>query len=430
MNLKPKHIVFDARSGLGGTVEYIPAIMMLKAMYPRSELLVITNSIGAQIYANFNYINRVEVCNTGPKTDAKYLSLINSFKDEDGNQKVADVIFLCDRDNEKIRLALRSDCRHIITFANMKKMAMSRIHYTSHAGSSRMHEMFQYQTIVREANQKIYDDAFEKIDLSYARLKPTKEQHMHAVNFLKSVGYDPEEYKLVTINPISVDAEKRDYNFKHEDYIRLGEELARTYKRCFFVLLSYGEQSFHNHKFDLPNFKLYINDDDLMHMVALVGRSRLLISPSTGNTHIADNLGVDVVGPWPYFEYPRRGADGFKQLAEKQGKGYDKINEFEFINLDENWRDDYESVFNRFTRMCHNHIKNYVLKPKGKPSFFKQAAALQAEASVAAAKQIAEAKAAALEERRARRAAAGGAAASGTRAHATRTATRTRSARA
>ena len=176
----------------------------------------------------------------------------------------------------------------------------------------------------------------------------------------------PEYQHLVLINPQSYTSERKGYNLKHEDFVALGEYLAPLYPQCLFVITSTGDHPFHHIPLQAPNLKLFINEGSLLHLVALIQRAHLVLTPSTGPAHLADNAGVDVCGVYPYYDVPRWNACGINLLLKKQaklrGEPYQPNNVFAQVPLQKGWQERYDEFKMRYFKFCADFIAQHTLR--------------------------------------------------------------------
>lgn len=72
------------------------------------------------------------------------------------------------------------------------------------------------------------------------------------------------------------------------------ESLANEFIAMDFTLLC--PPNAHLEPFSVPNVRIFVNNSDLLNLVAMIARCNVLISVDTGNVHIADNLQVPTLG--------------------------------------------------------------------------------------------------------------------------------------
>ncbi len=71
-------------------------------------------------------------------------------------------------------------------------------------------------------------------------------------------------------------------------------DLAREFSAYNFVILSAPTQNIE--PFSVPNVRIFVNNADLLNLVAMIARFSALISVDTGSVHIADNLQIPTLG--------------------------------------------------------------------------------------------------------------------------------------
>lgn len=70
--------------------------------------------------------------------------------------------------------------------------------------------------------------------------------------------------------------------------------LADNFKHYRFIVLCPPNQAIE--EFGCENIAIFVNNSDLLNLVAMTERLNLLISVDTGNVHIADNLQIPTLG--------------------------------------------------------------------------------------------------------------------------------------
>ncbi|BEG58101.1 hypothetical protein NHP21005_17890 [Helicobacter sp. NHP21005] len=87
------------------------------------------------------------------------------------------------------------------------------------------------------------------------------------------------------------------HNLSLQDWLNLTCKLAKLYPQVLFILPTYqGNPIALDFTPTLPNIVVFKNNRDLFNMVELISRLWLLISPSTGNAYIANNLKIPLLG--------------------------------------------------------------------------------------------------------------------------------------
>lgn len=380
MKLNPKRIIVNSHSALGDTMEYQPFFLMLRTMFPQAELHCICNQ-NTMFLAKLipgrcdRYSPLWEEClgQNGLNRDEFNLRFVDCVKHGFSDGKPADLIILMDRRTELIKLALSTDCPHVVTFSYFPALYTPRLHFLPWIPRKKIHEIFHYQHLLKCINPQRYQECFAQLDLDLARPHFNDQEnaaiYQQAISDLVALGYDPKhrdvDSGLVIINPLSGNSDRFGYNYKHEDYVRLGHELAQAFPQLFFVISYFGDQPFAHLPITAPNLKLWQNKGNLTHLLALISLCDLIIVPSTGPAHAADLMGKDVCEMMPDYDCPRWVANGMGQLASRQPKPSVGINQCRYQILLKDWKssdESYEQHYQAFAQMCHDFIAQRTLK--------------------------------------------------------------------
>ena len=380
MKLNPKRIIVNSHSALGDTMEYQPFFLMLRTMFPQAELHCICNQ-NTMFLAKLipgrcdRYSPLWEEClgQNRLNRDEFNLRFVDCVKHGFSDGKPADLIILMDRRTELIKLALSTDCPHVVTFSYFPALYTPRLHFLPWIPRKKIHEIFHYQHLLKCINPQRYQECFAQLDLDLARPHFNDQEnaaiYQQAISDLVALGYDPKhrdvDSGLVIINPLSGNSDRFGYNYKHEDYVRLGHELAQAFPQLFFVISYFGDQPFAHLPITAPNLKLWQNKGNLTHLLALISLCDLIIVPSTGPAHAADLMGKDVCEMMPDYDCPRWVANGMGQLASRQPKPSVGINQCRYQILLKDWKssdESYEQHYQAFAQMCHDFIAQRTLK--------------------------------------------------------------------
>lgn len=386
--MQPQRIIFDGHSGIGDTMQYIAALLSLRAMYPKAELLVTTNQCGKEILGLCPFIDRLAVVwEEGGSADpanlqrfvqqAKHFTIAKDAKDKEINDPelpAAELIVCVERNKELLEAALSTGAE-VVSFYTPLALTNKNLRLVLPFSRYHMHEMVRYQHLIQGCDPALYKESFPKLDLTQVRLTPPEDKQQLVDDFLlktiakcrnKAGSVAPELTHLIILNPLSLTAEKEGKNFKHADYVALGEELAQRYPQCLVLLSSFGEQEFHHIPRKAPNLELFVNPSNMMALLALVHRSSLVIAPSTGTAHLADNQSVDLCGIYEKQGSYRWGAGGLQQLTQKQAKmlhsATPDFNHCAYTFIKQGWKSHYESYRKEFFEMCLNFVETYTLK--------------------------------------------------------------------
>lgn len=394
--MQPQRIIFDGHSGIGDTMQYIAALLSLRAMYPQAQILFTTNTIGKMLLGACNFVDRIAVVwQEGGSADsanlqrlvqqAKYFTVAADAQDNAINGlhlPSADMIICVERNKELLEAALSTGAQ-VFTFSTLRALTHKNLHFSLPFNRYHMHEMVRYQHLVQACDPLLFRKTFAQIDLSQVRLTPIQQDLSLIDSFLQqslreaavAMGTSANSFQhLVTINPLSKTAEIDGLNFKHADYVALGKHLAQKYPQCLFVLSGYGEQDFHQNfqqiASHVPNLKLFVNTGNILTLLALVHRSSLVIAPSTGTAHMADNQSVDLCGIYTKQGSYRWGAGGLQQLCELQAKIRGTVapvfNTCAYTLVKQGWKKEYERYRDQFFTMCTDFVANHTLKHKPK----------------------------------------------------------------
>lgn len=373
MKLNPQRIVVNAHSALGDTMEYQPFFLMLRTMFPQAEIHCTCNQntmlLAQLIPGRCDHYSPIwEGFKSQEEFNQRFINCVNhGFSDG----KPADLIILLDRRTALIKLALSTGCPHIVTFSYFPALYTPRLHFLPWIPRKKIHEIFHYQHLLKCINSERYHACFDQIDLNEARPHFSDTQNAdiyhQVVSDLAGLGYDlkTEQRPLVIINPLSGNSDRYGYNYQHEDYVRLGHELAHAYPELFFVITCFGDHPFCHLPITEPNLKLWQNQGNLTHLLAMISLCALIIVPSTGPAHAADLMGKDVVEMMPDYDCPRWIACGMGQLAARQSKPSVAINKCQYQILLKDWKDtpeSYDQHYQEFVQMCHQFIKERTLK--------------------------------------------------------------------
>ncbi len=360
-----RRIIFEAQSAVGDSIEYIPALYVLRQMYPQAEILVSTYGFGTSLFAQLPFIDRVY---DTEHTQEGFWNAAYSFHDEQGNTACADLIIIPDRRGDTIRTALSTDARKIVTFSHLKALFIPRLHFTSYISRWKCHEILHYQHLMHACDHKRYNKVFAQADFSQAKVRYEDQDKRQVQDFLRDANADSYQH-LVVVNPHSHTAERCGFNLKVDDYLNLTERLALSFPQCLFVVSSFGTHTYQEHSYQALNLKIFINQRGILSLVALIDHASLVISPSTAAVHIADNLGVDVCAIYPHYDQYRWSGDGMNQLLAKQARKLGRasshaknINRFSCIYLPQNWQKNYEQYLIDFEQLCSQFIQTHTLK--------------------------------------------------------------------
>lgn len=309
-----KTIAFYRAGLIGDNIVAIYAIYATKILYPKAKLIVYTNTNGMQLYANLDFIDEIIDINLmGGGISNELISHINSHN--------VDWLILTQSNRYQCGFAVATNAKKIATFLTFPSFICSLI-------SRRFHTIFisrnfskipQYKRLlklVRCTYPKLYDKS--KFDFSLIKIK-TNDCHKEYIEcFLQSYHI---QSPFVIINPF---VQSTSHNLTFSAWSRLIEWLSKDYPHIYFVIPTYDSNPKIPHIWH-SNVVIFHNNSDLLNLVELICRSRLVINPSTSSAHIANNLNIPQIFLHNKIDkYLWRGDnmndDFFVELKRKTGK--------------------------------------------------------------------------------------------------------------
>lgn len=273
------------RAGLiGDNVVALHAINALRHLYREANIVVYTNSFGINLYKQFDFIDSIIDIDSMDNRSLS-LSLVNHI-----NEYNFDIFILTQPNRSKCSLMAKTTCKRIVTFmtfANSFNFRFESVFITNH-----FHFIPQYKRmlmLVRKINTKHYDNNIGSIDYSQIRLRSEDKNKSKIQAFIESNNI---KQKIVVVNTF---VRSTFCNLTLNGYKILLNKLSNLYPNLHFILPTYkGNEEITNIQ-HLNNVSIFYNDDDLINIVALLERAIALISPSTGISHIANNLNTPLI---------------------------------------------------------------------------------------------------------------------------------------
>lgn len=338
---EPKVIAFDRRLGVGDIISSIPAFYFTKQLYPQATFILITNKIGASLCRNFDFIDKfiIEGVDFETKDFAKVV-----------DENEVEALLLGHRSSANIKLAKQSKCPKIITWRHLHSIFSQRFIHPKHIKRSQRLEILRCLDLVRMINAPKYDKNIDKFELKSLpiQIQTDRKNKIFVDEFLS----DAKKYeKIIAISPFGISSAK--YNLAIDDWISLVKNLAKKFDKALFVFMNFRGSDYEFEPFIEENIKVFVNNDDLLNLVELTSRVNLCISLSTGNIHIADNLGIDTLG---FFAY----TDEFLFPCGNYGGN------FEVLYLPKDWKKDYEFYKNAFYQKAQKCVEKTLLGHKNK----------------------------------------------------------------
>ncbi|WP_288644266.1 glycosyltransferase family 9 protein [uncultured Helicobacter sp.] len=277
---KKIHIGFYRAAAIGDILIAINAIYAIKAIYapPPIHLVVYTNLYGKDLFSGLDIDEIVVMDNMSAEQIRAHI-----------NAQCFNYFIMTQPNRWRCKIVGNTNAKNIISF--IASGSWFRLNFHNIFISKSFSKIPHYQRLlrlVREINPRIYDERIKSIDFSNAKLKPKAHNIKNAKDFLAQI---PQKTKIM-LNPF---VRSTFNNLTFEGWIELTKILSAKYLDFGFVI----NASFNGGR-EIPhiadNVYLFINNDDLFNLVALLENMDLLIAPSTGTMHFANNLNIPSIG--------------------------------------------------------------------------------------------------------------------------------------
>lgn len=271
--------LFCRAIALGDNVVALKAMFMLKAMYPKSTLIVATNALGENLYRHLPFIDSI-------------------ITDLSQNRHKIDYLIITHRTKANITLAKQTNARKIITKAHLHTLFSPRFINDFQFNTKQFYESWNLLRLLRLIDKNHFERTLQTIDFSEAKLRCVAENEKFVDDFLESNklkiangGGQQQDSKLIGINFFGSGGVKY---LSLPAWRRIIMQLADNFKHYRFIVLCPPNQAIE--EFGCENIAIFVNNSDLLNLVAMTKRLNLLISVDTGNVHIADNLQIPTLG--------------------------------------------------------------------------------------------------------------------------------------
>ncbi len=270
---------------IGDNVVAIRAIYAIKCIFPSANLIVATNNIGANLYANLPFIDTLLNLDTNP-------SAIQGISD-------IDYFIITHRTTQNLAFAKSTSAKHIITRAHLRSLLSPRFISDFNFTTKLRPESANLLRLVRLIDKRAFDSKIKEIDFSGAKLRFIKKNSDFVEAFLAQNANgggqfdnkNPKNRALIGVNIFGSGG----VGYLSVDLWReIVESLANEFSDYDFTLLC--PPNAHLEPFSVPNVRIFVNNSDLLNLVAMIARCNALISVDTGSVHIADNLQVPTLG--------------------------------------------------------------------------------------------------------------------------------------
>ncbi|TKX30385.1 hypothetical protein CQA38_01755 [Campylobacter sp. MIT 12-5580] len=334
---EPKVIAFDRRLGVGDIISSLPALYVIKQLYPRAKLLLFTSKVGFYLCKNFDFIDRIFLQGLEfTQNDENLPQIIDEYN--------IDTLILAHRTSKNIKFAKQSKCKNIITWRHLHTLFSPRFKHPKHIKRLKRLEIQRCLDLVRMIDPKRYDAKIKEFDLKTMPIQiQSDRENIEYINaFLKPIQKDFKHIIGLSCFGIS----SAHYNLKMNDWVELTKALAGRFKNFLFVFMNFKQSGYEFEDFKEENIKVFNNDENLLHLVELTRRLKLCISLSTGNIHIADNLKIDTLGFYPQTDsvlFPCGNYGGH----------------FDALFLPKDWHNEYEFYKDEFYKLAQKVLSKF-----------------------------------------------------------------------
>lgn len=294
-------IIFHRVNKIGDNIVAIRAIYAIKALFPSANLIVATNNIGANLYANLPFIDTLLNVEANPNAICAIPNI--------------DFFIITHRITANIALAKATNAKKIIIRAHLSTLHSPRFINDYNFNTKSRAESENLLRLVRLIDKRIFDSKIKSVDFNNAKLRFIKENSDFVEVFLEQNANGGGQNK----NPANISGcescksyetyeSRKSHNliginffgsggigyFSLESWREIVESLASKFSDFDFVILC--PPNTHLEPFSAPNVAIFKNNADLLNIVAMTAHCNALISVDTGNVHIADNLQVPTLG--------------------------------------------------------------------------------------------------------------------------------------
>jgi len=257
---------------VGDSVLLLRPLFALRKLYPKSKITLFTSKIGAQILKNCSLIDEL--------IDLSQKDFLNAL-----NESNLDILLCESRWEDNLSLIAKSNVKKVIIRPYKTSFLNPKFKFCFVPFKNKIHEHEILLRLIRKIDKKHFDKHIKNINFSDLSLENDYENEENINTFLQTIKADKFK-KIIAINAFGKDQEKA--NLDIQCYIELAKFLAKAFPQFLFLTLNHQNNNFFFEEFKEHNIKNFINDSDLLNLVALTKRLDLLISVDTGNVHIAD----------------------------------------------------------------------------------------------------------------------------------------------
>ena len=303
-NLK---IAYYRKLFIGDCIIALDSIYAIKALYPQAHLCVYTGDIGQKIFGAFSFIDEIINIQHLHKND-----IVKSI-----DSKNFDYLILTQPNRLHTSIASKSNAKVIISFMmwhnifrrflasvfggvlhsvfGVRLRSFRRVFYSRSFGGSPNYK--RLLSLVRQIDSRIYDSHIKSIDFSPASF-PFSHTHKEFVEsklaFLTSLPtrtLQTRTFKIL-LNPYSNSCS---HSLTLQGYATLANALSKALPNAQIIISTPPYAPSLPNLSTTTNIHIFSNNQDLYNLIELVRQMDLVISPSTGVIHIANNLAIPML---------------------------------------------------------------------------------------------------------------------------------------
>ena len=277
----PSSIAISRTDKIGDLILSIPSIFMTRILYPDAYITLLVNS--------YNY------------PIVRYLDIVNEIiKIDEVDEK--EVI-------KKLRLNKTDTFIALYTDSTIGRIAKKSGAKKRVAPLSKLHSYIAYNHGVKQSrSESIKNEAEYNLDLI---MSLDKAEFKDKYNIDKKIIYSESNKKnieafltkadinndFIIISPFTGGSCK---NLSIDEYAQLINKISTGLKNNVKIVIAASQDNKqYLNSFDQRKITIFINDNDILNLAALIDKSSLFIGGSTGTTHIAGNLRKRCVAIYP-----------------------------------------------------------------------------------------------------------------------------------
>ena len=277
----PKSIAISRTDKIGDLILSIPSILMVRTLYPDAYITLLVNSYNYQIVRYLDIVNEIIKVD---EMDEK--EIINKLK-----LNKVDTFIALYTDNMIGKLAKKSGAKKRI------------------APLSKMHSYLAYNYGIKQSrSESIKNEAEYNLDLIMSldkaefkdrytidkKISYSDSNRKNIEEFLSRAGIGKE---FIIISPFTGGSCK---NLSIDEYAKLINKISANLNNSVKIVITASQDNKqYLNNFDQRKITVFINDNDILNLTALIDKSSLFIGGSTGTTHIAGNLRKRCVAIYP-----------------------------------------------------------------------------------------------------------------------------------